>query len=199
MRLFLCSHFKQVGTLLKDEVAGKHVLFIPTASIHEHYKEYVASARELWKEMNAQVSEIEISSMPINEVQKAFENADIIYFTGGNTFFLIDQIKKTGVDKFIEKHLKAGKWYVGESAGAIVCAQELSYIKLMDEVPDDFSQKDYSGLGLIDCYVVPHYLCPPFKESSQQIVDSYLNLNLCPLDNSQAILVENGTTRKLSV
>lgn len=199
MRLFLCSHFEQVGALLKDEAAGKNVLFIPTASINEHYKEYVGSARELWKKMNTRVSEIEISSTPINEVQKAFENADIVYFTGGNTFFLIDQIKKTGVDKFIEKHLKAGKLYVGESAGAIVCAQELSYIKPMDEVPDDFSQKDYSGLGLINCCVVPHYLCAPFKESSQQIVDEYSNLNLCPISNSQAILFENGTTRNLSV
>lgn len=199
MRLFLCSHFEKVGNLLKNEVTGKNVLFIPTASINEEYKGYVGSARKLWKKMNANITEIEISTAPIDEINKAFENADIIYFTGGNTFFLIDQIRKTGVDKLIKKHLNSGKLYVGESAGAIICAKDLSYINSMDEVPKNFSQKDYSGLDLIECYIVPHYLCTPFKECSKQIVDEYSNLSLCPLNNSEVIFIENGEKRKLNV
>lgn len=199
MRLFLCSHFEKVGSLLKNEVAGKNVLFIPTASINESYKDYVDSARKLWKKMKAIITEIEISTAPIDEIHKAFKNADIIYFTGGNTFFLIDQIRKTGVEKLIEKHLNLGKLYVGESGGAIICAKELSYIMPMDEVPENFSQKDYSGLALTDCYIVPHYLCTPFEECSQQIVDEYSHLNLCPLNNSQAILIENGVKKELNV
>lgn len=55
MRLFLCSYFAKVGTLLKDEVAGKNVVFIPTALINEGYREYVDSARKLWKTMNASI------------------------------------------------------------------------------------------------------------------------------------------------
>lgn len=199
MKLFLCSHFGKVGTLLKDDVEGKKVVFIPTASINEEYKGYVGSARKLWKKMNADILEVEISTTPIDEINKAFAEADIIYFTGGNTFFLIDQIKKTGVDNLIKKHLKSGKLYVGESAGAIICAKELSYITAMDEVPSDFSQKDYSGLDLIDSYVVPHYLCPPFKSISQKIVDQYSNLKLLPLNNSQAIFIENRRVTQLSV
>ncbi|RRD63440.1 Type 1 glutamine amidotransferase-like domain-containing protein [Fretibacterium sp. OH1220_COT-178] len=199
MRLFLCSHFAEVGSFLKGEVAGKNVVFVPTASINESYKGYVDSARKQWQKMNANIAEVEISTAPIDAIHKAFESADVIYFTGGNTFFLIDQLKKTGVDELIKKHLDDGKLYVGESGGAIVCAKELSYIKPMDEVPEDFSQKDYSGLNLIDFYVVPHYLCPPFEKCSQQILDEYPNLNICALNNSQAILVENGEKRKLNV
>lgn len=86
MRLFLCSHFEKVGSLLKNEVAGKNVLFIPTASINESYKDYVDSARKLWKKMKAIITEIEISTAPIDEIHKAFKNADIIYFTGGIHF-----------------------------------------------------------------------------------------------------------------
>lgn len=199
MRLFLCSHFAKAGTLLKDQVKGKNVVFIPTASINEDYKEYVGSARELWKDMNVQITELEISVEPISTIQKEIEEADIIYFTGGNSFFLIEQIRKTGVDKLIQKHLKLGKLYVGESAGAIVCAKDLSYIKLMDEVPEDYSREDYSGLGLIDFFVVPHYLCPPFIESSQKIIDEYSDLDICALTNSQAVLVEDGGKKELSV
>ncbi|MDO5095676.1 MAG: Type 1 glutamine amidotransferase-like domain-containing protein [Peptostreptococcaceae bacterium] len=126
MKLFLCSHFAEVGTLLKDEVAGKNVVFVPTASIIEEYKEYVGTAHKLWEEMNANIIEVEISTTSVKEIEKVFEKADILYFTGGNTFFLIDWLRKTGTDQLIKKHLANGKLYVGESGGAIVCASELS-------------------------------------------------------------------------
>ncbi|MGT2771984.1 Type 1 glutamine amidotransferase-like domain-containing protein [Streptococcus marimammalium] len=199
MKLFLCSAFEQVGSLLKNEVEGKNVVFIPTASINEEYKGYVDSARNLWKELKANIFELEISTASFDDIHKTFEKADIIYFTGGNTFFLIDQLKKTGVDELVKKELSNGKLYVGESAGAIICANELSYIKPMDAVPEDFSQKDYTGLNLIDFYVVPHYLCPPFTESSQKIIEENSKLNIEAITNSEAIMVENGQKTKMSL
>ncbi|MDO5095727.1 MAG: Type 1 glutamine amidotransferase-like domain-containing protein [Peptostreptococcaceae bacterium] len=69
----------------------------------------------------------------------------------------------------------------------------------MDEVPNGFSQKDYAGLGLIDFYVVPHYLCPPFEKCSQQILDENPDLNIYAISNTQAILVENGNKTELNV
>lgn len=199
MRLFLCSHFAKVGTLLSDEVEGKNVVFIPTASINEGYKGYVSSARKLWKKMNVNISELEISTSSEDEIRKTFENADILYFTGGNTFFLIDQLRKTGTDELVKKHLNDGKLYVGESSGAIVCAKELSYIKSMDEVPEDFSQEDYSGLGLIDFFVVPHYLCPPFTKCSKKILVEYPDLNIEAITNSEAIVVDDGEKRRVNI
>lgn len=199
MRLFLCSYFAKAGTLLKGEAEGKTVVFIPTASVHEGYKGYVGSARKLWKKMNANIIEVDIAASPMDEVRMAFEKADIIYFTGGNSFFLIDQLRKTGTDALLKKHLSAGKLYVGESGGAIVCAPELSYIKQMDEVPKGFSQKDYLGLHLIDFYVLPHYLCFPFQKCSQQILAQYKDLDICALNNEQAVFVEDGKKQELSV
>ena len=32
MKLFLCSHFSSVGSLIKEEIENKKVAFIPTAS-----------------------------------------------------------------------------------------------------------------------------------------------------------------------
>lgn len=199
MNLFLCSHFAEVGILLEHQVSEKNVVFIPTASIHEEYRGYVDSARDLWIQMGAVITELEISTASGDEIENAFTKADILYFTGGNTFFLVDWIKKTGVDNLIERHLKAGKLYVGESGGAIICAKELSYIKPMDEVPENYSQKDYSGLGLVDFYVVPHYLCEPFTESSKEIIEKFAELNLAAITNSQAILVQNEKRTILKV
>ena len=41
MKLFLCSHFSSVGSLIKEEIENKKVAFIPTASLREGYTGYM--------------------------------------------------------------------------------------------------------------------------------------------------------------
>ena len=98
MNLFLCSHFSSVGSLIKEEIENKKVAFIPTASLREGYTGYVGSARKLFKKLGAIVTEIDISTEAYSTIQSVFEDADVIYFTGGNSFLLIDQLRKTGTD-----------------------------------------------------------------------------------------------------
>ena len=199
MNLFLCSHFSKVGALLKDLIAGKRVAFIPTASIHEGYTGYVGSARTVFKKLGAELTEIEISTATASDITQVFDAADIIYFTGGNSFFLIDQLRKTGTDTLLKQQLEKGKLFIGESAGAIVCAPELSYIEKMDPIPEDYSQSDYAGLGLINFYVLPHYLTAPFKKVTADIMQSFSNIELCAINNAQALSVKDGVRKLVSV
>jgi len=152
MKLFLCSHFSSVGSLIKEEIENKKVAFIPTASLREGYTGYVGSARKLFKKLGAIVTEIDISTEAYSTIQSVFEEADVIYFTGGNSFFLMDQLRKTGTDGLLKKELANGKLMIGESAGAIICAPSIQYIEQMDEKPEDYSQEDDAGLDLIDFY-----------------------------------------------
>lgn len=196
MKLFLCSHFSQVGNLIKEEIENKKVVFIPTASINEGYTGYVGSARKLFKKMGANLTEIDISKEDFKTIEAVFEETDVIYFTGGNSFFLIDQLRKTGVDKLLKKELKKGKLMIGESAGSVICAPSISYIEIMDEKPEDYSQIDDNGLNLIDFYVLPHYLTSPFKKITATILKKFSDLRICPINNHQAIMV-NGKESKI--
>ena len=117
-------------------------------------------------------------------------DADVIYFTGGNSFFLIDQLRKTGTDELLKKELAKGKLMIGESAGAIICAPSIQYIEQMDEKPEDYSQEDDAGLDLIDFYVLPHYLTAPFKKVTEKIMTEFSDLNLCPINNRQGIVID---------
>ena len=45
MKLFLCSHFSSVGSLIKEEIENKKVAFIPTASLREGYTGYVVTSQ----------------------------------------------------------------------------------------------------------------------------------------------------------
>ena len=191
MKLFLCSHFSSVGSLIKEEIDNKKVAFIPTASLHEGYTGYVASARKLFKKLGASVTEIDISTEAYSTIQAVFEDADVIYFTGGNSFFLMDQLRKTETDELLKKELANGKLMIGESAGAIICAPTIQYIEQMDEKPEDYSQEDNEGLDLIDFYVLPHYLTAPFKKITERIMAEFSDLNICAINNHQAIIVND--------
>lgn len=191
MKLFLCSHFSSVGSLIKEEIDDKKVAFIPTASLHEGYTGYVGSARKLFKKLGASVTEIDISTEAYSTIQAVFEDADVIYFTGGNSFFLMDQLRKTETDELLKKELANGKLMIGESAGAIICAPTIQYIEQMDEKPEDYSQEDNEGLDLIDFYVLPHYLTAPFKKITERIMAEFSDLNICAINNHQAIIVND--------
>ena len=191
MKLFLCSHFSSVGNLIKEEIENKKVAFIPTASLREGYTGYVGSARKLFKKLGASVTEIDISTEAYSTIQAVFEDADVIYFTGGNSFFLMDQLRKTETDELLKKELANGKLMIGESAGAIICAPTIQYIEQMDEKPEDYSQEDNEGLDLIDFYVLPHYLTAPFKKITERIMAEFSDLNICAINNHQAIIVND--------
>ena len=191
MNLFLCSHFSSVGSLIKEEIENKKVAFIPTASLREGYTGYVGSARKLFKKLGAIVTEIDISTEAYSTIQSVFEEADVIYFTGVNSFFLMDQLRKTGADGLLKKELANGKLMIGESAGAIICAPTIQYIEQMDEKPEDYSQEDNEGLDLIDFYVLPHYLTAPFKKITERIMAEFSDLNICAINNHQAIIVND--------
>ena len=191
MKLFLCSHFSSVGSLIKEEIDNKKVAFIPTASLYEGYTGYVGSARKLFNKLGASVTEIDISTEAYSTIQAVFEDADVIYFTGGNSFFLMDQLRKTETDELLKKELANGKLMIGESAGAIICAPTIQYIEQMDEKPEDYSQEDNEGLDLIDFYVLPHYLTAPFKKITERIMAEFSDLNICAINNHQAIIVND--------
>ena len=191
MKLFLCSHFSSVGSLIKEEIDNKKVAFIPTASLHEGCTGYVGSARKLFKKLGASVTEIDISTEAYSTIQAVFEDADVIYFTGGNSFYLMDQLRKTETDELLKKELANGKLMIGELAGAIICAPTIQYIEQMDEKPEDYSQEDNEGLDLIDFYVLPHYLTAPFKKITERIMAEFSDLNICAINNHQAIIVND--------
>ncbi|SQF39881.1 peptidase E [Streptococcus ferus] len=86
--------------------------------------------------------------------------------------------------------------YVGESAGAIIASNDISYSQIMDDKSLASDLTDYAALGLVDFSVLPHWGEFPFEEITEQTAGTYgKQLNLIKLDNKQAVL----TTRDKSI
>lgn len=195
-KMFLASSFVDVADLFvkftEEKCAGKTVTFIPTASLVEEVTFYVDAGKEALEKQGLIVDELEISTATKKQIESTIRKNDYIYITGGNTFFLLQELKRTGADKIISEQISSGKMYVGESAGAIVASSSIEYVKDMDDVTVASDLDTFSSLGMVDFYPVPHHTNFPFKESVESIIFSYEGkIDLCPISNTQAIVV-NG-------
>lgn len=91
----------------------------------------------------------------------------------------------------IAKEVNAGKIYIGESAGSMIASSDISYVKDMDDYKIAPELKEYSALGLIDFFPIPHHTNIPFKKIVEKMIDKYTStLNLYPISNDQAILIK---------
>ena len=198
-RLFLCSSFADVANLLIDfaneDLKGKIIAFIPTASLTESIRFYVKTGKKALEKVGMIVEEVEITQFSNEEISSILHKCDYIYITGGNTFFLLQELKRKGVDKIISEQVKSGKLYIGESAGAIIASTDTEYMKNVNFDPIEKAPEleDYSSLGLVDFYTIPHYGNFPFKKKGEKVIQLYNEkLQLIPISNKQAIFIEDS-------
>lgn len=196
--IFLCSYFAEVATLLPQRVptslCGKTVAFIPTASIHEDFNQYVEEGREALVSLGLTIKELEIAQCEQKEIETVLRNCDCIYVSGGNTFFLMQELRRTGTDRLIVEQVEKGKLYIGESAGAMVFAPNIEYATKMDNhlsmIP---GFEDFTALGIVSFYPVVHFNSFPFIEATRIVMQENCHLPLKPITNKQAIVVIGDT------
>ncbi|MDR2129524.1 MAG: Type 1 glutamine amidotransferase-like domain-containing protein [Burkholderiaceae bacterium] len=201
--LFLAAYFAGVARQFSDfagETAGKKLVFIPTASLPEKVNFYVAADKKALTRLGLILDELEVSTASASEIADKIGAADFVFVEGGNTFFLLQELRRSGADKHIIGHIARGKPYVGASAGSMILAPNIEYARLMDD-PAIAPQLggDFSALAQVDFCVVPHFTNAPFKRAAEKIVAEYAStLDLRPISNHQAIVVRGGETRTVS-
>lgn len=196
-KLFLTSVFAKTAKEFKKfygETNGKSAVLIPTAAKAEGGSSiYIRKQRRVLERLGLNICVLDISAAGSNEISAKLQNSDIIYIGGGNTFYLLQELKRSGADKLIKKQVLLGKAYIGESAGAVVAAPCIDYIEDMDKRDAAPNLRDCSALGLVDFYPLPHMNSFPFKKASRKIAGKYSNsLPIKAMTNNQAICVCNN-------
>ena len=201
-QLFLCSYFAGVKDLFRqyasEKQLGKQVLFISTAGNVEEYRGYIDEALQTFEDLGFQVEDLDISVCDRETAQAKIFQSKLLYISGGNTFYLLQELKKKELLFLIKEQIADGMVYVGESAGAIITAKDIDYNKIMDDKAVAKGLNDTEALNEADFYVLPHVGEEPFAESAQAILNTYGDkLNLLPLNNRQAVLVEDEEVKVL--
>ena len=195
MELFLTSYLAGTKELVQNFLTQndiQEILFIPTAANVEEYRGYVDEGIAALKENGYDVTILDVATAPHNKNIQAIKNCTCLCISGGNTFYLLQELKRNGLLDLIKQKIQDDMLYIGESAGAIIACPDISYNQIMDDKTIATELTNYSGMGLVDYYVLPHNGEFPFVETTAQTIKVYgEKINLIPLNNSQAVIVEN--------
>ncbi|MDO4692215.1 MAG: Type 1 glutamine amidotransferase-like domain-containing protein, partial [Porphyromonadaceae bacterium] len=150
---------------------------------------YVEAGKKALEKLGLEVDVLEISQMSKSDVSDRLERNDMVYISGGNTFFLLQELKKKGADVKIPELIDRGIVYIGESAGSAILSPDVSYMKGLDNPIEAPELTSFEGLNVIDVYPLPHHTNYPFKRAVEQVLADNPELNLLPFSNKQAICV----------
>lgn len=211
--LYLASSFRGAGVaqLIMDDIEnllGKkateiRLAYITTAgNLHPSDKqEWIDEGRKILQERGWQVFDYDIAGKTESEVATELANRDAIFVQGGNNFYLLEQMHNCNFDKIVKNILAKGVPYIGESAGAIVCSNNIRNQQYMSG--DSTLAKeitDFSGLGLVNFLIKPHWNREDIKrekfsrflrENSEEFYS--INQPIICLNDNQLIRVEGDS------
>ena len=199
MEILLMSYLAGTRNITKkylSKMVMNKILFIPTAGNVEPYTGYIDEGIEMLKSLGYEVEIIDISKFDEDYLKDKLLKTECICISGGNTFYLLQELKKKNLVGLLFKRIKEGLFYIGESAGAIIMSENIEYNQMMDDKSIASELDDYTGVNVFDHYVLPHIGEYPFEETAQKTLDTYQDkISLVPINNNEAILVnDNGYT-----
>lgn len=200
-KLFLASFasvtLDLVTELLPKPASELKAAFIPTAGDPYSDKGFVDVDRQKLVEIGFSVIDIDLKEVNESELEAQLADIDLILVAGGNTFYLLDKVKKSGFDKVLPKMLERGMIYVGSSAGSILCCPTIVGAKRFDDPYDAPDLIDYRGLDLFGKVIIPHAHKEKYAERIKETI-AELNqqgLEVITLTDDQVVIVTDKSSK----
>ncbi len=119
------------------------------------------------------------------KMRAKFEKADFLYVGGGDTVFMIEEWKRTGMVELIKEAYERGVLLCGLSAGAICWFEDMYSDSVIE---GEYSM--YRGLGWVKGKISPHY--------NERMLDfdeivRYNRYCAWGVENCAALEIEDGT------
>ena len=195
MELLLLSYLagcKEITKRFLSTLPSKNICFIPTAGNVEPYTGFIDEGIAMLKDLGYQLHMLDIAKVEEPVLVQELERAACVCISGGNTFYLLQELKKKHLTELLARRIREGMFYIGESAGAIIAAPDIEYNQIMDDKTLAPDLTDYTALNVFDHSVLPHIGEYPFETSSRETLERYRNsLKLIPLNNHEAVLVND--------
>lgn len=202
MRLILASMLNKsqpkIAPILKDARIGSALCITTAANVYSPEDRYwqtdeMNALRQLSVELD--VFDLEGKSPEAVQAKLAVHNA--IYVTGGNTYYLLDHMRRSGFDQAFRSWFGDNKTYIGCSAGAVVACPRIDYIGTMDD-PTKSSLTDFTGLNLYSDLVMVHADHPKYGPIAQALIKEWeAKENRIVALNDDQILLWGGRETKI--
>lgn len=177
---------KKLLTLLPKAANNLSVAIITTASAEWKEKnKHAILAKQVFENMDfKQVKFVDIEFENPNKLKKF----DVIYINGGNPFYLLYHLKKSGADKVITQLADKGVIIVGISGGGVILGPSIKIVDYFDKKINTIKLKDLNGLNLTDTIIYPHYT-KEAEEKIKKFEDKY-QCKVRRLTDNQSVIIE---------
>ena len=194
MQILLSSNKEIIKEYIKQ---NSTIGVIPTASELDDDRWYMEKDKEDLSRMSYNVVTIDISKESKKGIIENFNNIDAIFIAGGNSFYLLQQLKiKDVLQELIDFANK--KIYVGSSAGSCIACPSIDYVEKLDDKSQAPLLDNLNAMNLVDFYILPHYKSKEkYTNLADDIEKEYNNYKFVKLSNEQAIVVENINNYKI--
>lgn len=158
---------------LPQQSAKIKLTFIPTAAeVEDGDMQWLEDDRQALRDVGFDVTNFSLTGKTKAEVKQMLDETDGVFVSGGNTFFLLQEMRKSGFTELIHEYVKNGLLYIGSSAGSVVTAPNIELIKGLDDPADAPELKEYTGLELFDAIIFPHWGSDHFKKRYMNAMES---------------------------
>lgn len=174
--LFLTSSISGVASRISRDIGAKargmRLAFIATAAeAEEGDKWWLRDDRAAIVKAGFDVFNYTLSDKTKTHLSTDLVGADVVFLEGGNQFYLLQQIQRSGFARVIRELVRKGVIYIGSSAGSQVAGPDLYPTYRPDHAKKAPLLKGYEGIGLVDFVIFPHWGSDHFR-------DLYLNHRL---------------------
>lgn len=129
------------------------VTIITTASVKfKSRNKHTQGLKERLEQNTIQVQLVDIEFQPPEVVK----NSDAIILGGGNPYYLLYHIKRSGTDRVL-KMAQADCLICGISAGGLVLQKDINLIDFLTPEMNEIRLEDKTGLGLVNEIILPHH------------------------------------------
>lgn len=181
---FVLKYGYNLTGIPKDKIK---IGYITTASKGASNTDYVRVFEKQIKDNGYNLEEFDIEDKTKEELGEFFKDKNVIHMEGGNTFYLLKAIRKTGFDKILNELLSEGKIYIGTSAGSSIIGPTIDF---SSHVPDNTPETELQGLNLVPFIIKCHYKDGKEEEYKERL--QTLKYPVRFLRDGQGIFVEDS-------
>lgn len=136
-------------------------LYITTAGNDVPDRTYLDIHKEQLEKNRINYDELDLTNKDEIFLDDKISNVQVVYMEGGNTFYLLKMIRRSGFEKVLKKYLEKGLIYIGSSAGSYVACPTIEMATWKEKITGPrFNHNgitDFKAMNLVPFLVFAHY------------------------------------------
>lgn len=202
-RLFLTSSVNFVAHDIAKRINQKNLklAFITTPTeVEEGDLQWLKDDRQSLVDAGFLVSDYTITEKTREEIETYLTDFDVIYMSGGNTFYFLKKIQESNSADVIREFANSGKIYISTSAGSVLAGPDIHLTRNLEKFNKAPNLESYKGLGLVNFIIMPHWGSQEFEARYKKVINAYQNeYPILLLSDQMYVMVEDDKYKIIKV